>query len=213
MNVLVIGSGGREHALCWKIKQSPLVQKVYCAPGNAGITSEAQCVDISVSDFDSLIDFAVKNSIELTIVGPEQPLSEGIVDLFEENGLKIFGPCQAAAELEGSKVFSKNLMKKYKIPTAEYSTFTDLNSALSWIKHINLPFVVKADGLAAGKGVIICNSPSEGENALNSIMKDKIFGEAGSEVVVEEFLRGEEASFFCFYRWKEFYSTAIFSRS
>ena len=158
MNVLVFGSGGREHALCWKIKQSPLVQKVYCAPGNAGITSEAQCVDISVSDFDSLIDFAVKNSIELTIVGPEQPLSEGIVDLFEENGLKIFGPSQAAAELEGSKVFSKDLMKKYKIPTAEYSTFTDLNSALSWIKHINLPFVVKADGLAAGKGVIICNS-------------------------------------------------------
>ena len=204
MNVLVIGSGGREHALCWKIKQSPLVQKVYCAPGNAGITSEAQCVDISVSDFDSLIDFAVKNSIELTIVGPEQPLSEGIVDLFEENGLKIFGPCQAAAELEGSKVFSKNLMKKYKIPTAEYSTFTDLNSALSWIKHINLPFVVKADGLAAGKGVIICNSPSEGENALNSIMKDKIFGEAGSEVVVEEFLRGEEASFFVFTDGKNF---------
>jgi len=204
MNVLVIGSGGREHALCWKIKQSPLVQKVYCAPGNAGITSEAQCVDISVSDFDSLIDFVVKNSIELTIVGPEQPLSEGIVDLFEENGLKIFGPSQAAAELEGSKVFSKDLMKKYKIPTAEYSTFTDLNSALSWIKHINLPFVVKADGLAAGKGVIICNSTSEGENALNSIMKDKIFGEAGSEVVVEEFLRGEEASFFVFTDGKNF---------
>jgi phosphoribosylamine--glycine ligase len=204
MNVLVIGSGGREHALCWKIKQSPVVENVYCAPGNAGITSDAQCVDISVSDFNALIDFATKNSIELTVVGPEQPLSEGIVDVFQENGLKIFGPSKAAAELEGSKVFSKNLMKKYKIPTAQYSAFTDLDSALGWIKHINVPFVVKADGLAAGKGVIICNSLGEGENALNSLMKDKIFGQAGNEVVVEQFLRGEEVSFFVFTDGKNF---------
>ncbi|HSG31982.1 MAG TPA: phosphoribosylamine--glycine ligase [Thermodesulfobacteriota bacterium] len=204
MKVLVIGSGGREHALCWKIKQSPLVKKLYCAPGNAGISNEAECVDISVSDFDSLTAFVKEHGIDLTIVGPEQPLSEGIVDVFENEGLKIFGPSKAAAELEGSKAFSKNLMKKYNIPTASYQTFTDLNDAISWIKKIDTPFVVKADGLAAGKGVVICNTVSEGEKALNSIMKDKIFGTAGSEVVIEEFLTGEEASFFVFTDGKDF---------
>lgn len=204
MKVLVIGSGGREHALCWKIKQSPLVKKLYCAPGNAGISKEAECVDISVSDFDSLTAFVKEHGIDLTIVGPEQPLSEGIVDVFENEGLKIFGPSKAAAELEGSKAFSKNLMKKYNIPTASYQTFTDLNDAISWIKKIDTPFVVKADGLAAGKGVVICNTVSEGEKALNSIMKDKIFGTAGSEVVIEEFLTGEEASFFVFTDGKDF---------
>lgn len=204
MKVLVIGSGGREHALCWKIKQSPLVKKLYCAPGNAGISNEAECVDISVYDFDSLTAFVKEHGIDLTIVGPEQPLSEGIVDVFENEGLKIFGPSKAAAELEGSKAFSKNLMKKYNIPTASYQTFTDLNDAISWIKKIDTPFVVKADGLAAGKGVVICNTVSEGEKALNSIMKDKIFGTAGSEVVIEEFLTGEEASFFVFTDGKDF---------
>lgn len=204
MKVLVIGSGGREHALCWKIKQSPLVKKLYCAPGNAGISNEAECVDISVSDFDSLTAFVKEHGIDLTIVGPEQPLSEGIVDVFENEGLKIFGPSKVAAELEGSKAFSKNLMKKYNIPTASYQTFTDLNDAISWIKKIDTPFVVKADGLAAGKGVVICNTVSEGEKALNSIMKDKIFGTAGSEVVIEEFLTGEEASFFVFTDGKDF---------
>lgn len=198
MNVLVIGGGGREHALCWKIKQSPLVDKLYCAPGNAGIANEAQCLDISATDFKSLIEFVKKKSIDLTIVGPEQPLSEGIVDIFEQNGLNIFGPSKAAAELEASKVFSKNLMKKYNIPTAHYSAFTDLDEASAWIKNIKPPFVVKADGLAAGKGVIICNSLADGEDALNSIMRDKIFGSAGKEVVIEEFLTGEEASFFVF---------------
>ena len=204
MKVLVIGGGGREHALCWKIKQSPLVEKVYCVPGNAGISNEAECVDIPVLDFESLINFVTQNSIDLTVVGPEQPLSQGIVDFFEEEGLKIFGPSKAAAELESSKVFSKNFMKKNNIPTAQYSTFTDLGKAQDWIRTINIPYVVKADGLAAGKGVIICHSIDEGVNALNSIMGDKVFGEAGNEVVVEEFLEGEEASFFVFTDGKNF---------
>ena len=204
MKVLVIGGGGREHALCWKIKQSPLVEKVYCVPGNAGISNEAECVDIPVLDFESLINFVTQNSIDLTVVGPEQPLSQGIVDFFEEEGLKIFGPSKAAAELESSKVFSKNFMKKNNIPTAQYSTFTDLGKAQDWIRTINIPYVVKADGLAAGKGVIICHSIDEGVNALNSIMGDKVFGEAGNEVVVEEFLIGEEASFFVFTDGKNF---------
>lgn len=206
MNILVIGSGGREHALCWKIRQSPLVGNLYCTPGNAGIENEAKCVDISATDVDSLVEFVKKNDIGLTVVGPEQPLSEGIVDIFEKNGLKIFGPSKAAAELEGSKVFSKNLMKKYNIPTAQYETFKDMQSALEWIKQIDTPFVVKADGLAAGKGVVICNSVQEGERAIRSIMEDKVFGAAGSEIVIEEFLKGEEASFFVFTDGRNFVS-------
>ncbi len=196
MKILVVGGGGREHALCWKIKKSPLVEKIYCAPGNAGISKVAECVDINSTDIEALKDFALNSKIDLTVVGPEQPLTMGIVNLFEENNLKIFGPDKAASQLEGSKVFSKNLMKKYSIPTAEYETFTDIDEAYDFIKGFNGPFVVKADGLAAGKGVIICNTAEEGELALKSIIEDKTFGEAGNKVVIEEFLPGEEASIF-----------------
>jgi len=196
MKVLVVGGGGREHALCWKIIQSPLVEKVYCAPGNAGITNVAECIDIPVDDLVSLRDFAKNKSIDLTVVGPELPLTMGIVDLFEKDNLNIFGPNRAASEIEGSKVFSKNLMKKYNIPTAEYKSFSNLDDAEKWINTVDPPFVVKADGLAAGKGVIICQTIDEGKSALKSIMVDKAFGEAGTRVVVEEYLKGEEASIF-----------------
>ena len=196
MNILVVGGGGREHALCWKILQSPEVEKIYCAPGNAGISKVAECVDINAADLEGLLKFAVDNMIDLTVVGPEQPLTLGIVDLFEENGLKIFGPGKAAAQLEGSKVFSKNLMQKYSIPTARYETFHDIEKALEYIKDMELPFVIKADGLAAGKGVIICSSLEEGEKALKSIIEHKAFGDAGNKVVIEQFLKGEEASIF-----------------
>jgi phosphoribosylamine--glycine ligase len=196
MEVLVVGGGGREHALCWKIIQSPLVEKVYCAPGNAGIANVAECVDIPVHGLEGLRDFAKNNNIDLTVVGPELPLTMGIVDLFEKDNLNIFGPNMAASEIEGSKVFSKNLMKKYNIPTAEYESFSNLDDAEKWINNIDPPFVVKADGLAAGKGVIICQTIDEGKSALKSIMADKAFGEAGEKVVVEEFLKGEEASIF-----------------
>jgi len=196
MKILVVGGGGREHALCWKIKKSPLVEKIYCAPGNAGISKVAECIDIEASDLEGLKGFAIKNSIDLAIVGPELPLTLGIVDLFEQDNLRIFGPGKAASELEGSKVFSKKLMKDYSIPTANYETFSDFDIALKWINEINCPFVVKADGLAAGKGVIICNSVKEGELALKSIFVEKAFGDAGNKVVIEEFLHGEEASIF-----------------
>lgn len=198
MKVLVVGGGGREHALCWKISQSPLVEKTYCAPGNAGISRHAECVAIGVGDFDSLAQFVKKESVDLTVVGPEQPLCEGITDFFEKEGLLVFGPSKAAAELEGSKSFSKNLMKKYGIPTGEYSVFTDIGQAIAKIGESEPPFVVKADGLAAGKGVIICSSQAEGEEALRSMMERGAFGEAGTKVVIEEFLTGEEASFFAF---------------
>ena len=198
MRILVVGGGGREHALCWKISRSPLVEKTFCAPGNAGITRHAECVDIPAGDFESLSAFAKKESIDLTVVGPEQPLSEGIVDFFEKEDLRIFGPSKAAAELEGSKIFSKNLMKKYGIPTGEYSVFADVEKAAAGLRGMEPPFVVKADGLAAGKGVVICRSREEGEAALRSMMVDGAFGEAGAKVVVEEFLEGEEASFFAF---------------
>ncbi len=196
MKVLVVGGGGREHALCWKIIQSSLVEKVYCAPGNAGIANVAECIDIPVDDLVSLRDFAKNKSIDLTVVGPELPLTMGIVDLFEKDNLNIFGPNRAASEIEGSKVFSKNLMKKYNIPTAEYKSFSNLDDAEKWINTVDPPFVVKADGLAAGKGVIICQTIDEGKSALKSIMVDKAFGEAGTRVVVEEYLKGEEASIF-----------------
>lgn len=198
MKVLVVGGGGREHALCWKINQSPLVEKTYCAPGNAGISRHAECLDIGVGDFDSLAQFVKEESVDLTVVGPEQPLCEGITDFFEKEGLLIFGPSKAAAELEGSKSFSKGLMKKYGIPTGEYSVFTDIGQAIAKIGETVPPFVVKADGLAAGKGVIICASQAEGEEALRSMMERGAFGEAGAKVVIEEFLTGEEASFFAF---------------
>lgn len=198
MKVLVVGGGGREHALCWKISQSPLVEKTYCAPGNAGISRHAECLDIGPGDFDSLARFVKEESVGLTVVGPEQPLCEGITDFFEKEGLLIFGPSKVAAELEGSKSFSKDLMKNYGIPTGEYFVFTDIEQALAKIRETEPPFVVKADGLAAGKGVIICHSPQEGEDAVRSMMEGGAFGEAGAKVVIEEFLAGEEASFFAF---------------
>jgi phosphoribosylamine--glycine ligase len=200
MNVLVIGSGGREHAMVWKIKQSPKVKSVYCIPGNAGIATIAECVDIKISDFNTLGDFAVNKKVDFTIVGPEVPLSEGIVDYFESRGLKIFGPNKAAAQLEASKVFSKHIMKKYGVPTADYEVFVDSSAAQEYINNHpdTCPLVVKASGLAAGKGVIVCMSKGEALAAVKRIMDDKAFGAAGKEVVLEQFLHGEEASIMVF---------------
>ena len=198
MKVLVVGGGGREHALCWKISKSPLVKAVYCAPGNIGISKHATCIDIKVTDIDSLVRFAKAEEIDLTIVGPEIPLSLGIVDRFQDEGLSIFGPTQAAAELESSKAYSKNLMKKYDIPTAFFSTFSEYEDAVNWVKEVKPPLVIKADGLAAGKGVIICHTEEESINVLDDIMNSKIFGDSGNRVVIEEFLQGEEVSFIAF---------------
>ncbi len=194
MNVLVIGGGGREHALIWKLRESPSVDEIYCAPGNGGILDLATCIDIDVLDFAGLIDFVKKNKVELTIVGPEVPLTEGIVDAFEEAGLAIFGPSKKAAELEGSKAFAKDFMKKYKIPTAEYMTFVSASEAKEYIRKIGAPCVVKADGLAAGKGVVVAMTEDEAMKAVDEIMKDRRFGDAGQQIVVEEFLDGEEVS-------------------
>ena len=198
MRVLVIGGGGREHALAWKIAQSPLVKQVYCAPGNAGTRSVAENVNISVDRIDELMQFALTNGIGLTVVGPEQPLVAGIVDRFEKNGLRVFGPSAQAAEIEGSKVFCKNLMKKYGIPTADYHSFDSAEDAVKLFLTETGPVVVKASGLAAGKGVIICKSSKEARAAVESIMQDKAFGDAGNEVVVEEFLEGQEVSLLAF---------------
>ncbi len=198
MKILVIGGGGREHALVWKLKQSDKVGTVFCAPGNAGIKDMAQCVDISVSNINALLDFALKEQIDLTIVGPEEPLTKGIVDLFQKNGLRIFGPDGKGAILEGSKVFTKDFLKKYQIQSARYDSFTKRSAAKKFIKSIGVPCVVKADGLAAGKGVIIAQTIAEAEQAVDLIMKDKAFGAAGKQVVIEEFLQGEEASFIAF---------------
>ncbi len=198
MRVLVIGGGGREHALAWKIAQSSLVKKVYCAPGNAGTRSVAENVNISVDRIDELMQFALTNGVGLTVVGPEQPLVAGIVDQFEESGLRVFGPSAQAAEIEGSKVFCKNLMKKYGIPTADYYSFDSVEDAVKIFSTETGPVVVKASGLAAGKGVIICNSSKEARAAVESIMQDKAFGDAGNEVVVEEFLEGQEVSLLAF---------------
>lgn len=198
MRVLVVGGGGREHALVWKLKQSPRVTKVYCAPGNAGIARDADCIQIKAEDVQGLLDFALKNEIGLTVVGPEAPLNAGIVDRFEAAGLKIFGPSQAAAEIEGSKVLSKEIMAKYDIPTASYAVFTDPTEAASYIKRIGAPCVVKADGLAAGKGVIVALDEESALDAVRSIMVDKDFGAAGERLVVEEFLSGEEVSILAF---------------
>lgn len=198
MKVLVIGGGGREHALVWKLRQSSQVDAIYCAPGNAGIRTMAQCIDISAGNIDALLDFALQEKIDLTIVGPEEPLTKGVVDLFEKNGLRIFGPDSKSAILEGSKVFSKNFLKKYGIPSARFSSFTKRGAAKKYIASIGAPCVVKADGLAAGKGVIVAQTVAEAEQAVDLIMKDKAFGDAGKEVVIEEFLTGEEASFIAF---------------
>ena len=195
MKILVIGGGGREHALVWKIAQSPLVTKLYCAPGNPGTAALAENVPIAVDQLDQLLEFAQANTIDLTVVGPEQPLSLGIVDLFEANGLKIFGPSKDAAYIEGSKAFSKDLMQKYNVPTAAYGVFTDLVEAEAFIMRTGAPIVVKADGLAAGKGVIIAQTGDEALEAVRDMLSGNAFGAAGSRVVIEEFLTGEEASF------------------
>lgn len=194
MNVLVIGSGGREHALVWKLSTSPRVDKIFCIPGNGGIAELATCVDIDILDFDKLTSFAKENNVALTIVGPEVPLTAGIVDAFEKENLVAFGPSKLAAELEGSKTFAKDFMKKYNIPTAKYMVFTSPEKAKEYIKEIGAPCVVKADGLAAGKGVIVAMTEIEALDAVNEIMEDKRFGSAGEQIIVEEYLEGEEVS-------------------
>lgn len=195
MKVLVIGSGGREHALVWKLAQSPKVEKVYGAPGNPGIAQIGECVNISPTDIKGLADFAEKEGIDLTVVGPEAPLVAGIVDEFESRGLKIFGPSKEAAKLEGSKAFSKEMMKKYGVPTADFEVFDDPEKAKEYIKEKGAPIVVKADGLAAGKGVVVAQSVEEAIEAIDKIMIEKVFGDAGNKVVVEDCLVGEEASY------------------
>jgi phosphoribosylamine--glycine ligase len=198
MKVLVIGGGGREHALVWKIAQSPLVEKIYCAPGNPGIGLLSENIDIKVDDLPGLLAFAHKEEIGLTVVGPELPLSLGIVDLFEENGKRIFGARQNAAMIESSKAFSKDLMKKYRIPTAAYEVFEQVEPAVEFIDRLGIPVVIKADGLAAGKGVVIAQTRDEAIAAVTGMLKGNMFGDAGSRVVIEEFLTGEEASFLAF---------------
>jgi phosphoribosylamine---glycine ligase len=198
MKVLVVGGGGREHALCWKIAQSPLVEQLYCAPGNPGIADVAECVHIGADEIDALCEFASAEKIDLTIVGPEVPLTMGIVDTFQAAGLDIFGPNKAAAQVEGSKGFSKDLMARHNIPTAAYRSFTDHAEAVAYIKEQGAPIVVKADGLAAGKGVIVAMTEEQAIAGVDDIMLDKVFGSAGASVVIEEFMDGEEASFFAF---------------
>ncbi len=198
MKVLVVGGGGREHALVWKIAQSPSVRKVYCAPGNAGISQQAILVPIKANDLNGLLDFALKEKIDLTVVGPEEPLTRGIVDLFESKGLSIFGSSQKAAQIEGSKAFAKEMMRKFHIPTASYEIFSDPHEAMDYIRKKGAPIVVKADGLAAGKGVIICKTVEQALQSIEMIMVKKIFGEAGHRVVIEEYLTGEEASYIAF---------------
>ena len=198
MNILIIGGGGREHALAWKIAKSPKTRKLYCAPGNPGIAEVAECVAIDSSDIASLAAFARENAVDLSVVGPEAPLAEGIVDQFEKQGLKIFGPSKKAAELESSKSFAKRLMQRYHIPTAAGKTFSRVESARDYVNKSPLPLVVKADGLAAGKGVVVCKTRDEALDALDAMMNQRIFGAAGRKVVIEECLQGEEASFIAF---------------
>jgi len=197
MRVLILGSGGREHALAWKIAQSPKVNKIYCAPGNAGTASVAENIDISPDNIQALLNFALIKGIGLTVVGPEQPLVKGIADSFEESGLRVFGPSQRAAEIEGSKVFCKDLMKKYGIPTARYESFNSLDQVKLFTKE-DEPVVVKASGLASGKGVVLCRNGKEARSAIQSIMQGKVFGNAGDQVVIEEFLTGQEVSLLAF---------------
>lgn len=198
MKVLVVGSGGREHAIVWKLRQSSRIDKIYCAPGNAGISQEAECVPIGAMEFDKLIAFAKENGIDFTIIGMDDPLVGGIVDEFEKNGLRVFGPRKNAAIIEGSKSFSKDLMKKYGIPTARYEAFNDYKAAKEYLDSQSLPIVIKADGLALGKGVLICETKADAEAGLKEIMLDKKFGDAGNSVVIEEFLEGPEVSVLSF---------------
>lgn len=198
MKVLVIGGGGREHALVWKLSQSPRVSKIVCAPGNAGIAELAKCVPVAGDDLPALLQLAREEDIDITVVGPEVPLVAGVVDAFENEGLKIFGPSQKAAALEGSKIFAKDLMKKYNIPTAKYEVFSDPEPAIQFIKEIGTPCVIKADGLAAGKGVIIAHDEKTALDAVHSIMVERVFGASGEKLIVEECLVGEEVSVLAF---------------
>ena len=199
MKVLIIGSGGREHAIAWKVAQNPQVEKIYCAPGNGGIGQVAECVPIGAMEFDKLAAFAKEREIDLTIVGMDDPLVGGVVDVFEKEGLRVFGPRKNAAILEGSKAFSKDLMKKYNIPTAAYENFDNPEEAIAYLKEkAEFPIVLKADGLALGKGVLICNTLEEAEEGVNTIMLDKKFGSAGNTLVIEEFMTGREVSVLSF---------------
>ena len=198
MKVLIVGSGGREHAIAWSVAKSPKVDKIYCAPGNAGIAEFAECVNIKAMEFDKLVAFAKENAIDLTIIGMDDPLVGGVVDAFESEGLRVFGPRKNAAIIEGSKAFSKDLMKKYKIPTAAYENFTDPDEAIKYLETAKMPIVLKADGLALGKGVLICNTLEEAKDGVKTLMLDKQFGDAGNEIVIEEFMTGREVSVLAF---------------
>jgi phosphoribosylamine--glycine ligase len=195
MKVLVIGSGGREHALVWKLQQSPSVDRIYCAPGNAGIDALAEPVDLDVADVDAIVRFAIDHAVDLTVPGPELPLTLGLIDALQRHGRRGFGPVRAAAQLEGSKAFAKELMRRCKVPTGFFSSFTDFDEAVRYVHEVGAPIVVKADGLAAGKGVLICQTLAEAEEAIERIMRWRMFGDAGRRVVIEEFLDGEELSF------------------
>ena len=198
MKVLIVGSGGREHAIAWSVAKSPKVDKIYCAPGNAGIAEFAECVNIKAMEFDKLVAFAKENAIDLTIIGMDDPLVGGVVDAFESEGLRVFGPRKNAAIIDGSKAFSKDLMKKYKIPTAAYENFTDPDEAIKYLETAKMPIVLKADGLALGKGVLICNTLEEAKEGVKTLMLDKQFGDAGNEIVIEEFMTGREVSVLAF---------------
>jgi len=198
MKILIVGSGGREHAIAWKIAQSTKETTIYCAPGNAGIEEYATCVDIGAMEFDKLAAFAKEKEIDLTVIGMDDPLVGGIVDVFEDQDLRVFGPRKDAAILEGSKAFSKDLMKKYNIPTAAYENFTDPDAAIAYLEKADFPIVLKADGLALGKGVLICNTLTEAKEGVKSIMLDKQFGSAGNTMVIEEFMTGREVSVLSF---------------
>lgn len=198
MNILVVGRGGREHAILWSLAKSPKVKQLFCAPGNAGIAELAECVPIMENDFEKLAQFAIDQEIDLVVVGPEDPLFHGLVDVLEEKGITVFGPRKDAAMIEGSKVFAKQLMKKYGIPTAAYETFERYEEALAYLREQSLPIVIKADGLAAGKGVTVAKTMAKAESALEAIMHDKVFGEAGNKVVIEEFLQGQEMTILAF---------------
>lgn len=198
MKILIVGSGGREHAIAWAAARSPKAEEIYCAPGNAGIAEFAECVDIGAMEFDKLAAFAKEKEIDLTIIGMDDPLVGGIVDVFEAEGLRVFGPRKNAAIIEGSKAFSKDLMKKYQIPTAAYETFTDPEKALTYLETAKMPIVLKADGLALGKGVLICKNLEEAKAGVKTLMLDKQFGDAGNEIVIEEFMTGREVSVLAF---------------
>lgn len=204
MKILVIGSGGREHAMVWKLSQSPKVEKIYCIPGNGGIEDLAQCVPGDINDIEFLVDFAKQNNIDATMVGPELPLTLGIVDAFQQQGLKVFGPSKEAAQLEGSKSYAKAFMKKYNIPTAKYVDCDTTQQALDSLKDFTYPIVIKADGLAAGKGVVIVYNEKEAKDTITEMMEDGVFGDAGKKIVIEEFLEGKEISLLVFLDKKGF---------